>query len=142
MPTRSGWPARHENPLRHRSNTPSPNRTVERETVHKFGPFGLFKRAEMRSERKPFRRHVPVIGQHWVLDARHHHIEKNVRSRGSHYQETTYEKSSSALVWWLCGALTVAAVIATLIGMAEPSRAADRRGGRADRRHSLTVDIP
>ncbi|WP_020139889.1 MDR family MFS transporter [Streptomyces sp. 351MFTsu5.1] len=41
-------------------------------------------------------------------------------------------QASSALVWWLCGALTAVAVIVTLIGMAEPRRDGDTEGDGAD----------
>ncbi|MEV4859903.1 hypothetical protein [Streptomyces ossamyceticus] len=73
-------------------------RTVERQVVREHGPFGLFKRTETRSERQPFSRHVPVIGQHWVLEVRHQNIEKNVGGRGGHHQETTHEKTTYLLL--------------------------------------------
>lgn len=73
-------------------------RTVERQVVRNSGPFGMFKHTETRSERQPFSRHVPVIGQHWVLDERHQNIEKNVGGRNSHHQETTHEKTTYLLL--------------------------------------------
>ncbi len=52
--------------------------TKKVETAH--GPFGLFTKLVDKAERVAVDRRVEVAGAHWVLEHRHHHIERNTRS--------------------------------------------------------------
>lgn len=58
----------------------------------KHGPFGLFTRVTHKTERKAVNRQVEVVGAHWVLETRNHHIERNVKLRNGKHQETTHEQ--------------------------------------------------
>lgn len=68
------------------------HRTVTKRVEIKYGLFNLFTRVEHKSERVAVDKRVEVAGRHWVLERRHHHIERNTKERTYTNQETTHEQ--------------------------------------------------
>jgi hypothetical protein len=67
-------------------------RTVTKQVEVKHGLFNLFTKVENKSEQVTANKRIDVIGRHWVLERRHHHIERNTRERTYTNQETTHEQ--------------------------------------------------
>jgi hypothetical protein len=74
------------------SYTTTEYRTVTKQVEVKHGLFNLFTRVENKDERVAVSRCVEVVGRHWVLERRHHHIERNTKERTYTNQETTHEQ--------------------------------------------------
>jgi hypothetical protein len=74
------------------SYTTTEYQTLTKRVEVKHGLFDMFTRIENRSERVAVDRRVDVIGTHWLLDRRGHHIENNTGHRNDTQQETTHEQ--------------------------------------------------
>ncbi|WP_328617234.1 hypothetical protein OHS18_13410 [Amycolatopsis sp. NBC_00355] len=74
------------------SYTTTEYQTVTKQVEVKHGAFNLFTRVENKSERVAVSKCVDVVGSHWVLERRHHHIECNTKERTYTNQETTHEQ--------------------------------------------------
>lgn len=61
-------------------------------TVRASGLAGLMGRTVDTTERRQEQRDVVVVGKHWLLERRHHHIERNTKGRDYKNQETTHEQ--------------------------------------------------
>src|SRR5664279_3882432 len=80
------------------SYTKTEYRNVACQTTREYGPFGLFKKTEAKTEQRPISTSIEVIGPHWILDKRHHHIERNTRTQSGKQQETTHAQISFVLL--------------------------------------------
>ncbi|MEU7475463.1 hypothetical protein AB0A63_05720 [Lentzea sp. NPDC042327] len=58
----------------------------------KHGPFGLFTKTERKSEQVAVSKRIDVVGRHWVLERRNHHIEHTTKTRAHTNQETSHEE--------------------------------------------------
>jgi len=74
------------------SYTTTEYKTVTKRIEVKHGFLNLFTRVENKSERVAVDNRIDVIGPHWVLERRHHHIERNTKERTYTHQETTHEQ--------------------------------------------------
>jgi hypothetical protein len=74
------------------SYTTTEYQTVTKQVEVKYGLFNLFTRVENKSDRVAVSKRVDVVGRHWVLERRHHHIECNRKERTYTNQETTHEQ--------------------------------------------------
>ncbi|MEU8387301.1 hypothetical protein [Micromonospora sp. NPDC048842] len=74
------------------SYTTTEYQTQTKQVEVRYGLFDLFTRVENRSERVAVARRVDVVGSHWLLDRRHHHIQRNTKHRNVTQQETTHEQ--------------------------------------------------
>lgn len=61
-------------------------------TVSASGIAGLLGRTVISTKRESRSREVVVAGRHWVLQRRHHHIERNAKGKDYKNQETTHEQ--------------------------------------------------
>ena len=66
--------------------------TVTKRVEVKHGLFNLFTKVENKPKSVAVNRRVDVVGPHWVLERRHHHIEHNTKHRNAVHQETTHEQ--------------------------------------------------
>jgi hypothetical protein len=66
--------------------------TVTNPVEVKHGLFNLFTRVDKKSKQVTVEKRVDVVGRHWVLERRHHHIERNTKERTYTNQETTHEQ--------------------------------------------------
>ncbi|MGW4215378.1 hypothetical protein ACWEIJ_45920 [Lentzea sp. NPDC004789] len=74
------------------SYTTTEYQTVTKEVEVKHGFFNLFTRMEPKSETVAVSKRIDVVGRHWVLERRHHHIETNRKERTYSNQETIHEQ--------------------------------------------------
>nr|WP_157527176.1 hypothetical protein [Kibdelosporangium sp. MJ126-NF4] len=72
------------------SYTTTAYQTVTKQVEVKYGIFNLFTKPERTSERVEVNKQVDVVGRHWVLERRNHHIEQTTMERTN--QETTHEQ--------------------------------------------------
>lgn len=64
----------------------------------KRGPLRMFQRTIVENHRRRSTQVIQVADEHWILDKRHHHIEKNTNRTGTKYQETINEQISFILL--------------------------------------------
>ncbi|MFI9452470.1 hypothetical protein [Amycolatopsis sp. NPDC052450] len=72
--------------------------TVTKQIETKHGLFNLFTKVEDKRERVAVSKRVDVVGRHWVLEERHHHIEHSTKDRTYTVQETDHERHYVALL--------------------------------------------
>ena len=76
----------------HRLSSGRAASSVTRRVKVKYGLFSLLTREESKSERVAVNNLVTVVGPHWVLERRNHHIERNTRHRNTTQQNTVQEQ--------------------------------------------------
>ncbi|MFD6073777.1 hypothetical protein, partial [Amycolatopsis lurida] len=74
------------------SYTTTEYQTVTKQIEIKHGLLNLFTKVENKSERVAVDKRVDVVERHWVLEQRHHHIERNTKERTYTVQETDHER--------------------------------------------------
>jgi hypothetical protein len=73
-------------------------KTVARQVEVKGGLLNMFARLETQSERVLENRRVEVVGPHWVVERRHHHIRHTTKGRNFTHEETHHEQYYAILL--------------------------------------------